>query len=353
MADCNEVFRAYNNNIKLFDDKRQKLIQIRDGLREKIKHNYKTYVSSDVRDQNKLRFYTQGSIVMDTIINPIEGDFDLDDGVYFMGNLDKTVRQKPETYHKFVIQAITEGKEENEHYQVKDKNTCVRVIVKNEGLHIDLPIYYATSVKTPELAHKSEGWIVSNPIEFIDWFETKVASGFKLDYLYEHKLMHDDYIKWLSDIRKNDHQLRRIIRYLKGWGDFTKGEMPPGIVMTILGAENYQMNSRDDVSLKDTLIQIREYLTKNGFKCPRPTTPIGQDLFENYTRQQKEFFKNELDKFIASAVQAVNIDSGKDSCTKWQRHFGDRFPCDTFFKKEEHVKFYPSKDIIKHDNKSA
>ncbi len=203
MANCNHLFSNFNSVIRLTDARREKLRTTRNLLRNIIEHYF-----SENKPAYSPTFHAQGSYVMDTIINPVDEDYDLDDGVYFNGHLDSDQRPNPSTIHEWVMNSIG-----NHTDTVIDKNTCIRVVYK-EGYHIDLPMYYF--VNDPELAHKAKGWILSNPIEFIVWFEVRAKSGFNPDFILETK-MHEEYGKWLEDIRKSDVQLRRIVRYLKAW----------------------------------------------------------------------------------------------------------------------------------------
>lgn len=348
MANCNELLKFYNSAIRLSDDKRELLRVVRNSLREKMGKNFNANRNIDIGD-HELKFQSQGSYIMDTIIAPWDDDFDLDDGVYFIGNLLESKRPSAENFHKLVLMAV--GADED-YADVIDKDTCVRVKYEKEKFHIDLPIYYSYNPEIPDLAHKKQGWIASGPIEFIFWFESKVKSGFQRSYLLERN-MKDAYKKWATDIRKEDAQLRRIVRYLKGWGDNLRGEMPPGIIMTILAAENYIPNDRDDIALKETLCNIKKYLDKNDCKCLRPTTPIGQDLFEAFSPTRKQYFIDRLDSFINSANQAIASPNQKDSCLKWQKHFGHRFSCAIAKDEIEGAKQYVAPAIIGDTARSA
>ncbi len=332
MANCDNLFQQFNSTIRLSDEKRTLLRTVRDELRSRMQMRSTSYIqlveSADQREviqQHHLEHKSQGSYVMDTIITPKDDDFDLDDGAYFIGSLNKESRPDAKLFHEWVAYAVGE---DEQYGVVKDKDTCVRVEYKEEKFHIDLPIYYTENYECPELAHKNEKWPLSNPSEFIEWFENKIDSGFQKGFIYEERLF-SQYQKWQEDVRKDEVQLRRIVRYLKAWGDNLRGEMPPGIVMTILAAENYKSNEREDVALRDTLKQIRAYLEGNGFKCPRPTTPKDEDLFENYGADRKNYFKKELDKFIDSANQAVSSQDLKEASQKWRDHLGNRFPVPT------------------------
>ncbi len=348
MANCNEIFKHYNAVIKLNDTNREVLKRVRDDLRKRMQSRFKEIPDTDIPN-HILDFQSQGSFVMDTIITPKDDDFDLDDGVYFVGNLSKENRPLPDAFHKWVLFAVGE----NETYaSVTDKETCVRVSYKKEKFHIDLPIYYSNTENSSELAHTISGWILSGPIEFVIWFEEKAESGFQKAFLMESK-MFSEYEKWLNDIRKEDVQLRRIVRYLKAWGDHLRGDMPPGIVMTILAAENYVANERDDIALRDTLRGIKSFLDNNKIKCPRPTTPIDEDLFANYSDTKKKYFMDRLTTFINSANQAISSPNPKEACLKWQKHLGDRFPCSLAKDEIEGAKEFGAPAVIGDRAKSA
>jgi len=346
MANCNEIFTHYNKVIRLSEDNRNKLIIVRDSLRERMK---KGFMVIPDKNGHELDFQSQGSFVMDTIITPISDDFDLDDGVYFQGALSREKRQKPEVFHDWVKKSIGEYDKVE---KIEDKATCVRVKYK-DGFHIDIPIYYADNFVAPDLANTKQGWMVSSPVEFIAWFEEKAKSGFEKAYLYERLKYAEPYEKWLSDVRKKDTQLRRIVRYLKAWGDTKKDDMPPGIIMTILAAENFCENERDDIALRDTLISIKGWLERNNYKCPRPTTPEGEDLFESMKINEINYFKNALSSFVTSANQAIESNNQKEACLKWQQHLGYRFPCSLAKDEIEGAKQHHQKPIIGNTAKSA
>jgi hypothetical protein len=320
MANCHSLFQDYNGKIKLSDAKRVELIAVRDNLRARIINGYNLF-SRSIAQYHKIEFQSQGSFVMDTIIAPIHDDYDLDDGVYFIGNLSKDQRPAPKIFHEYIIRAIDRGYDDIE--KIVDKETCVRVIYK-QGFHVDIPIYYADNLDHPDLANKASGWILSNPIEFIVWFEEQIQSGFKKAYLLE-AAMYDEYRRWITDIRKRDHQLRKVVRYLKSWGDLRREEMPCGLIMTILATNNYHPHERDDISLKETLVNIQATLQAK-FVCERPTTPKGEDLFKSY--ENKDAFMNYLGQFIENAKKALEEPNQKTACAHWQKSLGIRFSCE-------------------------
>lgn len=365
MANCHYLFSNFNQIIRLTEERRQALMTARDDLKKRIINSFNN-IKSRLPSVHELQFQTQGSFIMDTIINPISEDYDLDYGVYFIGHLPRAQRPPTKTFHDFIKLSV----ESNNPYVLKvmDKDTCVRAMYKEgfnylfenrsskltKGFHIDLPMYYSTTKKSPDLAHLKDSWITSDPIEFIDWFERKVKSGFKAEYIYESKLYSVQYNAWKESVRREDAQLRRIVRYLKAWCDYrcnaTGTDMPCGIILTILAAENYSSNGRDDISLRDTLINIQTALQKE-FVCRRPTTPKDEDLLKTY--EHKTYFMGELSSFVDAAKQAINEGNEKRSCGKWQSKFGNRFSCSMARDYDENASSFGSPVIITGNAKSA
>ena len=217
MANYNGLFNEFNKTVRLTNERRINLREKRNDLRNRINDGYDIVRTSEELNHG-LEFQSQGSYVMDTIINPNDkGDqYDIDDGVYFLGPLPRQNRPEPATFHNWIIRSIESGISTNEVEKIVDKNTCVRVIYKGSNgdfnYHVDIPIYYATHVNEPDLADKKEWWHLSNPVEFIIWFENLTNSGFRKEYILEHKLYIDKYRNWLDDVRKKDHHLRRLVR---------------------------------------------------------------------------------------------------------------------------------------------
>ena len=289
MANCHTLFLNFNTVIALDSTRKGKLRTSRDAVRERIRRFFR-----DEQNGFLPKFHGQGSFMMNTIIYPLDGEFDVDDGIYFL------VDQKPvysvSTFHDWIYKAV------DGHTQQKpvDKQTCVRLIYAGQ-YHLDLPIYYVIEGQCPRLAHKGKGWIDSDPREFIKWFNQQADK---------------------------DSQLKRIVRYLKAWSDYRAGDLPSGLIFTILAANNISFHDRDDVALYQTLVNIKNSLD-GWFVCYRPTTPKGEDLLANYSKTNKDYFLGQLGSFIESAEKALSDKtSQKDACKAWQRHFGDRFPCD-------------------------
>ena len=339
MANNHEQFIAFDDTIALSQTKEDELKKNRKALREKIRKYFKDNKSDEIQP----KFNSQGSFVMKTTVNPIPKwsdedkknlyKYDIDDGVYFMGNEEPADRYEEQTYHNWIYDAVADHTSKG----AQDRTTCVRVLYA-DGHHIDLPIYYKRKdIKNsiPELAHTSKEWLDSDPEEFYKWFNTKADSN---------------------------KQLRRVVRYFKAWADYkntmSSTKMPPGFILTILVTNSISYDERDDIAMKETLINIQNKIddSKGGtFKCYRPTTPSNEDLFAGYSDTRKNNFLNNLDSFVKSASQAIGNTNQKDGCLKWQKHFGERFSCSTAKDEEEqaNLKTYSSPAIINQNAKSA
>lgn len=304
MANCNTYFNEFNEDIRLTNARRKSLKKSRKELRNKVRKWFK----ENKPYEETPKFSGQGSMSMDTIINPIPRKitqnnkeikvylYDVDDGIYFIGDKSAENRATPSTYHSWVYMAV-KGHTETDPI---DKNTCIRTTF-SDGHHIDQPIYYKKG-DIPELAHKRDGWIESDPLAFTEWFNSK------------------------ADINP---QLRRLVRYAKAWSDFREfvnesKPMPSGLILTILIAENaVYRTDRDDIALKETL-QAIQYKLKRSFQCNRPTTPVGENLLANYNH--KDYFLKCLDNFVKDATKALEERNIRRSTELWRKHLGDRFP---------------------------
>lgn len=100
--------------------------------------------------------------------------------------------------------------------------------------------------------------------------------------------------------------------------------MPNGLVMTVLSMNHIQENTRDDVSLKFTLIEIEKEL-KPQFTCIMPTTPK-DDLLGDYDEARKNNFMKNLADFIVDAKKAVDEEKNQLVASRlWQKHLGKTY----------------------------
>lgn len=215
---------------------------------------------------------------------------DLDDGVYF--------EKRPETgtilqgWVHDAVQGHTDGGQEH-------KRKCIRVIYSGD-YHIDLPVLYKTeTMEHPEVAVKDSAWALDDPRELVEWFAAR---------------------------QDTDRQLVRITKYLKAWADERSQDMPTGLELTVLGANENNISFRDgdDECLRFTLENIQTSL-QTRWQCVMPTTPK-EDLFRGYDSQFKTHFMQSLEDFVRDAKDAVSETDKRRASRLWRKHLGERFP---------------------------
>ncbi|MFG1735159.1 CBASS cGAMP synthase [Paenibacillus sp. 843] len=292
MSDCHDLFISFHDHIYLSQDEKNQLRKSRNALRQKIRKHF-----TETLGFKEPLFYGQGSYSMNTTIVPINGEFDIDDGVYLehLKDKDEDDWNSPSKVHQWIVDAV-DGHTDT---PPEDKLTCVRVIYKNE-YHIDFPIYVKRKDEHPKLAHRSKGWIDSDPKLLTEWFNGEVSD--------------------------KGNQLKRIVRYLKAWKDKKEGEvkMPSGMFLTILAANDFEANERDDIALVETAKRIYDTLN-DDYKLVRPVFP-GEDLFEDWSVTRRDNFLNKLNDLIQKGNAAVAHSKKSESSEKWIKVFGDRFP---------------------------
>lgn len=302
MAVLHKEFIEFDKKIKLTEAKKSDLKNSRKGLRKQIR----AWFSENKSDEIQPKFHSQGSQQMNTGNNPIvviENEeklypYDLDDGVYFIEKEEGNNRRTISEWHNWVHAAV-------ENYTGKmpeKKDACIRVLF-SDGHHIDLPIYYKKGDEI-ELAHKEDGWLEADPKAFYEWFN-------------EHK----------------NTAIERITRLIKGWKNFQENnnsslKLPSGFELSILVVDNYVEDDNLDDSFRLTLTSISEELEKpGGFKCERPTTPDGENLFQSYSFERQSKFLEKL-RCLVEDIEKAKKESNFKKATEILRdkQFGNRFP---------------------------
>jgi hypothetical protein len=319
MADCHDQFLKFYDAIKISDAKLDNLRSSRNAIRDRIK---KSFIDNNRKPIPE--FKMQGSYVMNTIINPLDGEYDLDDGVY-LKNLDTNDKSKwptPDTVHKWIYDAV-DGYTSDPPI---DKRTCVRVVYAGE-YHVDLPIY-AEYLGNNLHAEKGErGWHESDPQALVKWFKTAIDQ-------------HGD-------------QLRRMVRYFKAWADYNSkgGTLPCSLILTVLIVESYVAYERDDACFGQLSASIHERLLYSS-SVPNPKDQ-SEDLYERYDESQKEYIVDTFKRLRSSARAALATESRKESCNKWRDEFGSRWVNCDLVKDEDKPRQSKAPSILKDDARSA
>ena len=293
MADMQVEFKTFHDVIALASGKKVLLRTARNALRDRIRRHFR-----DVLKLNIPRFHGQGSYAMGTIVNPLNGEFDIDDGVYLqhLDTGDKSNWPTPETVHRWLVQA-TDG-----HTGQKpiDKRRCVRVRYAGQ-YHVDLPAYGELNGDYL-LAEKGEkGWHRSDPLALTNWFN--------------------------GSVKVHGEQLRRIVRYLKAWTDFQssrRGKMSNGLILTIMAANHFYATIRDDICFANILRAIADEVSV--VFCVYNPVDAAEELTSRLTDQQKIIFQEIVADAADAATEAIKIDDRHEVSNIWRIQFGNRFP---------------------------
>ena len=287
MADCHELFQTFHQDTSIRKVKKDRMTNSRDGLRSRVRKDFK-----ENHPEYTPKFYIQGSGgKMGTGIRTKEDICDLDDGVYFFRQPDVSATTL-QTWVKEAVEGYTTTPPEH-------RKKCIRNIFAGD-YEIDMPVYYKVEGQEYQLAVKNNAWEDSDPKAMVDWLIKR------------------------KDVKG---QLVRVIKFLKSWCDHKRNRMPNGLSMTILAAnakDNFFYNDRDDITLKDTLKEIKKALDFR-FECVVPVVPE-DDLFADYDDTRKKNFLTALNEFIEDAEEALKEPNQLKASKLWKKHLGDRFP---------------------------
>lgn len=293
MADLHSEFTTFHDRVALTSGKKEFLRKSRDAIRERIRK----YFRENLKVESP-RFRGQGSYAMGTIVNPLDGEFDIDDGVYpkHLNENDDSEWPTPETVHRWLVKA-TDG---HTNEKPVDKRTCVRVRYAGQ-YHVDLPSYAKLNGEYMLAEKGAKGWHRSDPKALTDWFK---------DHVEEH-----------------GQQLRRVVRYLKAWADFQsgrRGKMPSGLILTVLATQNFRADERDDVSLADIANAISNAV--NPVFCVYNPIDSDEELTARLTDEQKVHFQKAISDLASDAAKAIDTDDREEASKLWRKQLGDRFP---------------------------
>lgn len=194
--------------------------------------------------------WLQGSYKYGTLIKPLSKNegYDVDVGVYFEWT-DGSVEPAPSQLRSWVQKELIEIKSNNNSIKsvlTPPKKRCSRTIYLNQ-FHIDTPIYHLDPQRDKRrLACLTDSWESSDPKKLYKWFKNAVNEG-------------------------DREQLRRIVKYLKGWAavsfDGAPESRPSSIFLTVIATEAYQslwasriLGMTDEDALIEIIRKIHERL---------------------------------------------------------------------------------------------
>lgn len=258
--------------------------------------------------------WIQGSYKYATLIRPvhINEEYDVDVGVYFEWKKDGNAAPAAIQLREWVQRELVLYKQDvDEIREIEEpaKERCSRAIY-NQKFHIDTPVYHLErSSDVRRLACLSDKWELSDPKAIYKWFRDSFSGTYR-------------------------EQLRRLIRYLKGWAAvaFSSAEKsrPSSILLTVLvtealgvayGARLFAME--DD----DALMVVIRTIHARILKKAEVWNPV--DKNENLNRIPTEFWDGFLTRFQALRDAADHAGDAADEAAAalaWSEAFSFLMP---------------------------
>jgi cyclic GMP-AMP synthase len=286
------------------------------------------------------QFFTQGSYAYLTLNAPNRPpqQADLDEGLYLP--LSEILRLAPANVSKQLINIIgrlLKQLADREGWEYENKNdNCDRLIIAPDK-HIDVPIYSVPDTEFRRLyeaklvdhttsyedftaddqwdylptehvlmAHKSKGWIKSDPRPVVEWVKSQVA--------------------------RKGQQFRYSVRFIKAWRDEYrwKNEDPKSIFLMAAMGEFFhrQVENRTDLAFYNAVKEFHEYLESgSNTPIPNPADPsqdLAKKLDDDGIRQEFETAIKNLYLKLRNTI--FECGDPKEVCQTMQLLFGHRFP---------------------------
>lgn len=326
MASVQKYFDLFHEKIKLgrFNEE-ETLRDKRRIVRDKLVANLPKVFEKHKEKNLVPTFRDQGSYDMGTGIKPLDGDFDIDQGVYFEISIEDY--PDPVVLKERVYEAL------NGHTKrVEIRRPCVTVFYQ-DGYHVDLAVYSSASANADGKDYLAMGKAGSGE-EYRFWQESDpMALTGKLFERFE-------------DDDSGRKQYRRDTRFFKRWKDVnfksSGNGAPRGIGLTINMHDYFEPRYQDTTSYKlDDLTALRdtvaamlagfeekwvwsELKTVRRLKATLLVSPFN-DVHEKMTSKQMETFEKKLTELRDALQEAIDEVDTRKACQILQGVFGDDF----------------------------
>ena len=319
-------FEKFHKAIRLSLDENQTLREKRRIVCSKIVDRLPRIFAEVGEECPPFEICDQGSYQMRTGTYPLNGDFDIDLGMYFAID--------PDEVHPVDLKRLVHGALVGHTREVRIRRPCVTVQYQQAGepsYHVDIAIYADGSQsrdRLPRLAigkgrsgEKFCGWEISDPL---------ALSAIILDSYEGEEL----------------RQFRRIVRYLKRWKDVRfhpRGNAAPrGIALTVAAHQHFEWGSfrdgtPDDLgALTNVVDGILESFTvrplwwlfsqpSHEIQINLPVAPHS-NLCERMTPRHMKRFHAELEALLGVLDLVRRGRSEERACERLRSVFGDDFP---------------------------
>lgn len=285
-----EVVLPGDTQTDLFDKGKLNVKRLKEGLKiYNEKHGTLYKVSETI---------TQGSMAMNTAVQSDSKDFDIDIAIVFrkdnVGNIGsqaiKNIIVESLTYKCGQFSATPEK-----------KTNCVRIIY-SEGYHIDFAIYRKDidELGNASYYHAGSIWTKRDPKAINNWFK--------------------------DCIKTKGQNLRKVIRLSKMFCKSRDGgDMPGGLIQTVLCEERFQDATRLDECFYNTMCSIRDRLLWNQ-EVNNPTDSKLSLLQTDAHRNRISVYYNRLNSYLSKLDSLNDVDCTRDKAISvWNDFFNHEY----------------------------
>lgn len=326
---------CFFDNINLRDDDRKEIADAKNEVRMALRDGIPRVYAAEGHPGKvpQPRFFTQGSWAYKTLNAPAQEpqQADVDDGCYlplsFLSRTDSP-SVAAEVFFGVAEKALADLVKKRS-WTLSGKPTCIRVEISDLA-HIDIPLYaipdneFETLVKAANvmraegivmdswqelpktkvlLAHREEGWMHSDPRPVKEWF--------------------------VDQVETKGEQLRRVVRYIKAYRDWTWDSGGPSSILLMAAAAPLfvKQDRRDDQALIDVVKQLPAALRKGVSNPINSEESLTARLRASNTDvdmvEQAALRFEDLGGRLQAALDAGNAEQ---ACAWLRGLFGPRFP---------------------------
>ncbi|WP_313194090.1 cyclic GMP-AMP synthase DncV-like nucleotidyltransferase [Shinella zoogloeoides] len=308
MKNCDaQILKYQRKMVKLSDDERLDIKDKADTNRDRLKGG----LAVDGKP-TPVGMHTQGSYSMKTMIQEEDGDYDIDDGVYFKKE-DLVGPNGGEMSALAVRKMVCEALQDKRFKTAPEvRKNCVRVYY-NEGYHVDVPAYRKIEIEDPISGEKKTAWELAGP----DWKRSDARSVTKWFKTANSNRCSD------SSADGNSGQFVRMTRLMKKFAKSRaswKSKTTSGFAISRLVEECYlEIKGRNDEAFRKLMQQIRDRLEYND-EIGHPT--LSDENIVNPGSPKVAFFKECLEDNLAHLEILDDPDCTHEQAMKaWDKVF--------------------------------
>ncbi len=307
MKNCNDQILGYERaKVRMSSDGRADIFSKAKTNRTRVKNGLSRNVGPKPKGMQ-----TQGSYAMRTMIQHPNGDYDVDDGVYFSRDALQGPNGGDKSAHDARVMICNAVQDERFKKSPEVRKNCVRIYY-NDGYHVDVPVYRQyvitnsyTGIEEVKLEVAGPDWKPSDPLAVTKWFK---AENERLS----------------SDATSNggDGQFVRVVRLIKAFArsrNHWSGKISNGFTISKLVADCFQeVSGRDDKALRSTMIAISNRL---GWSDAVAHPVLSENISEAGNPKTRYFREKLDDKLAYLAVLDRNNCTHEEAMKAWGKLF--------------------------------